>query len=63
MRASHLWRRTALALDDLRRMLRHMGRQLRRAWQARHQRRPGKPAPHVVRVMRRFAAIRRARRH
>lgn len=63
MRASHLWRRTMLALDDFRRMARHMGRQLRRTLRDRRDRPRARPTPHVVRVLRRFAAIRRARRH
>lgn len=63
MRASHLWRRSLLALDDVRRAMRHAGRQLRRAWSGRRGRSHGKPPPHLLRVLRRFAAIRRARRH
>lgn len=62
MRGHHLWRRMLLALDDLRRLLRHAGRQLRRAWAGRH-RVHRNPPPHLLRVLRRFAAIRRARRH
>jgi hypothetical protein len=62
MRASHLWRRTMLGLDDFRRMARHMGRQLRRTWRDRRDRPRARPTPHFLRVMRRFAAIRRARR-
>lgn len=60
MRASHLWRRTALALDDWRRAARHAGRQARRACM--RPRKNGKPAPRAWRVLRRFLAIRRARR-
>ena len=62
MRAHHLWRRMLLALDDMRRALRHTGRQLRRAWSGRH-RKDVRPPSHLLRVLRRFAAIRRARRH
>lgn len=63
LRATNVWRRIGLALDDARRTLRHTGRQLRRAMSHRPARAHGKPAPHMVRVLRRFAAIRRARRH
>lgn len=62
VRAHHLWRRAMLGLDDFRRAVRHTGRQLRRAWTGRRARH-GRPSPHFVRVLRRFAAIRRARRH
>jgi hypothetical protein len=60
MRASHIWRRTALTLDDWRRAARHAGRQARRACM--HPRTGGKPPPYMLRVLRRFMAIRRARR-
>jgi len=60
MRASELWRRTALALDDWRRAARHAGRQARRA--CTRPRNDGKAAPHMLRVLRRFLAMRRARR-
>jgi hypothetical protein len=63
MRASHLWRRTILMLDDVRRATRHAARQLRRAMTHRRTARDGKPTPHMVRVLRRFLAMRRARRH
>jgi hypothetical protein len=63
LRATRIWRRAGLALDDARRTLRHTGRQVRRVMG--HKRPPahGKPSPHMVRVLRRFAAMRRARRH
>ena len=63
VRTHHLWRRAMLTLDDARRGLRHTGRQMRRLWTGRRARHPGKPSPHMLRVLRRFAAIRRARRH
>lgn len=59
MRASHVWCRTCLALDDLRRAARHARRQLRRALSHRGH---AKPSPHMLRVLRRFMSMRRARR-
>jgi hypothetical protein len=63
LRATRAWRRIGLGLDDARRMLRHTGRQVRRMVARRPVRSHGKPSPHMVRVLRRFAAMRRARRH
>jgi len=60
LRGTHLWRRAGLALDDARRGLRHAGRQLRRTLQRSRAR--STPAPYTVRVLRRFASMRRARR-
>ena len=58
MRATHFWRRSCLMLDDMRRSVRHAGRQVRRACsrQGNHEK------PYTLRVVRRFMAIRRARR-
>ena len=61
-RATRIWCRMARALDDARRALRQAGRQLRRAVARSPSGASGKPMPYMVRVLRRFAAIRRARR-
>lgn len=63
LRATRVWRRIGLTLDDARRTLRHTGRQVRRTMVRKPAPSHGKPSPHMVRVLRRFAAIRRARRH
>jgi hypothetical protein len=58
MRATRFWRRMCLTLDDMRRSVRHAGRQVRRACV-----RPDTTEkPYMLRVLRRFIAIRRARR-
>lgn len=62
MRASHLWRRAGLALDDARRSVRHAARQLRRSLARAPSTAQARPTPYTMRVLRRFAAIRRARR-
>ena len=62
LRATRIWCRAGIALDDARRTLRHTGRQMRRTLTRKPARPSGKPSPHMVRVLRRFAAIRRARR-
>ena len=61
-RATRIWCRMARALDDARRALRQTGRQVRRAMTRAPSSSSGKPTPYMVRVLRRFAAIRRARR-
>jgi hypothetical protein len=61
-RATRVWRRIARAVDDGRRALGQAGRQLRRALRRVPSSSSGKPTPHMVRVARRFAALRRARR-
>lgn len=64
MRASAVWRHTALAMDDWRRGWHHAGRQMRRACTRprAHDQAPGHTSPHFLRVLRRFIALRRARR-
>ncbi|MDQ2819339.1 MAG: hypothetical protein M3Y65_02890 [Pseudomonadota bacterium] len=58
MRATQFWRRACLMLDDARRSARHAARQLRRACS----RTGGQGQSYMLRVLRRFMSIRRARR-
>jgi hypothetical protein len=60
MRATHFWCRACRVMDDVRRSVRHAGRQLGRALSRPRSHR--QPSSYMLRVLRRFMAMRRARR-